>query len=70
MGAIVMDHAVIKTGSIIAAGAIVLQNTVVEPGSIYAGNPAKFLKKVSPENIELISRTASNYIKYMEWFRE
>ena len=70
MGAIVMDHAVVKTGSIIAAGAIVLQNTVVEPGSIYAGNPAKFLKKVSPEQTELISRTANNYIKYMEWFKE
>jgi carbonic anhydrase/acetyltransferase-like protein (isoleucine patch superfamily) len=47
-----------------------LQNTIVEPGSIYAGNPAKFLKKVSPENIELISRTANNYIKYMEWFKD
>jgi carbonic anhydrase/acetyltransferase-like protein (isoleucine patch superfamily) len=55
---------------IVAAGAVVLQNTVIEPGSIYAGNPAKFLKKVSPEQVELISRTANNYIKYMEWFKE
>jgi gamma-carbonic anhydrase len=70
MGAIVMDHAIVKTGSIVAAGAIVLQNTVIEAGSIYAGNPAKFIKKVSPEQMEIITRTARNYIYYMEWFRE
>lgn len=70
MGAIVMDHAVIKSGSIIAAGAVVLQHTVVEAGSIYAGNPAKFIKKVNPEQEQMISRTAGNYIFYKEWFKE
>lgn len=68
MGAIVMDGAIVKTGSIIAAGAIVLQNTVVEEGSIYAGNPAKFLKKVSPEQAEVFMRTANNYVMYAGWF--
>jgi carbonic anhydrase/acetyltransferase-like protein (isoleucine patch superfamily) len=43
---------------------------VVEAGSIYAGNPAKFIKKVSPQQKELISRTANNYIFYKEWFKE
>src|SRR6187431_697753 len=37
MGAIVMDHAVIESGSIIAAGSVVLENTHVESGCIYAG---------------------------------
>ncbi|GAB4054805.1 gamma carbonic anhydrase family protein [Spirosoma litoris] len=70
MGAIVMDGAVIGTGSIVAAGAIVTQNTVVPPGSIYAGNPAKFLKAVSPEQAEVFARTANNYVMYAEWFKE
>jgi len=70
MGAIVMDGAVVKTGSIIAAGAIVLQNTVVEAGSIYAGNPAIFLKKVSPEQAEVFMRTANNYVMYADWYKE
>ncbi|GAB4000991.1 gamma carbonic anhydrase family protein [Spirosoma daeguense] len=69
MGAIVMDGAVIGSGSIIAAGAIVTQNTIVPPGSIYAGNPAKFLKAVSPEQAEIFSRTANNYVMYAEWFK-
>jgi carbonic anhydrase/acetyltransferase-like protein (isoleucine patch superfamily) len=70
MGAIVMDGATVQKGAIIAAGAIVLQHTVVEAGSIYAGNPAKFIKKVSPEQKELFLRTANNYVMYKEWFKK
>ena len=69
MGAIVMDGAVIGAGSIIAAGAIVTQHTVVPPGSIYAGNPARFLKAVSPEQAGIFARTANNYVMYAEWFK-
>jgi gamma-carbonic anhydrase len=68
MGAVVMDGAVVQTGSIVAAGAIVLQNTIVEAGSIYGGNPARFLKKVSPEQAEVFMRTANNYVLYASWF--
>lgn len=70
MGSIVMDGAVIGEGSIVAAGAIVTQNTKVPPGTIYAGNPAKYLKDVSPELNAAIDRTANNYIIYSGWFRE
>ena len=68
MGAIIMDGAVVGTGSIIAAGAIVTQNTVVPPGTIYAGNPAKFLKNVSPQQAEVFMRTADNYVMYAGWY--
>ncbi|MFD2932419.1 gamma carbonic anhydrase family protein [Spirosoma flavum] len=70
MGAIVMDGVVVGSGSIIAAGAIVTQHTIVPPGSIYAGNPARFLKAVSPEQAEIFSRTANNYVMYADWFKE
>jgi len=70
MGAIIMDGAVIGTGSIIAAGAIVTQNMIVPPNSIYAGNPAKFLKAVTPELEEVFMRTANNYVMYAEWFKD
>ena len=69
MGAIVMDHAVIETGSIVAAGAVVLTNTIVESGYVYAGKPAKKIKKVGPELVEVFERTSNNYIKYAEWFK-
>jgi len=70
MGAIVMDHAVIKQGAIIAAGAVVLENTLVEENTIYAGVPAKKVKQVDTNNVAMMERIAGNYIKYASWFQE
>jgi gamma-carbonic anhydrase len=68
MGAIVMDGAVIGSDSIIAAGAIVTQNMVIPPRSIYAGNPAKFLKEITPELEAVFMRTANNYVMYASMY--
>ena len=68
IGAIVLDDAVIGTGSVIAAGAIILPKTKVEPGSVYAGVPAKKVKEIGGEMKEVIVRTAKNYPMYAEWF--
>lgn len=71
MGAIVLDHAVIGEGAIIAAGAVVLSGTIVEPGCIYAGVPAKFVKKVDPnQSKEMNQKIANNYLMYAGWFKE
>ena len=70
MGAIVMDGAVIGKNAIIGAGAIVTQNTKVPPGTVWAGNPAKYIKDVSPELGEVFLRTANNYVLYAGWFKE
>lgn len=70
MGAIVMDHAVVKSGAIIAAGAVVLENTVVEPGAIYAGVPAKKVKIAEGDTKAMIERISNNYVKYAGWFKE
>lgn len=71
MGAVVLDHAVIGEGAIVAAGAVVLSGTQVEPGSIYAGVPAKFVKKVDPEQAkEMNQKIARNYLMYSGWFKE
>lgn len=68
IGAIVMDHAVVKSGSIIAAGAVILSHTVVESGSIYAGIPAKKVKQVDEKLKDIFERTAINYLKYAKWY--
>lgn len=71
MGSVVLDHAVIGEGAIIAAGSVVLSGTQVEPGSIYAGVPAKFVKKVDPEQAkEINQKIAKNYLMYSGWFKE
>lgn len=70
MGAIIMDHAVVESGSIIAAGAVVLENTLVEANSIYAGVPARKVKSVDDKRENVFERTAKNYIMYADWYRE
>ncbi|MDR2773763.1 MAG: gamma carbonic anhydrase family protein [Tannerella sp.] len=70
MGAVVLDHAVVGEGAIIAAGSVVLSDTHVEPGCIYAGVPAKFVKKVDPEQSkEINQRIAHNYHMYASWYK-
>ncbi len=71
MGAVVLDHAVVGEGAIIAAGSVVLTGTKVEPGSIYAGVPARFVKKVDPEQSKgMNQKIANNYLMYAGWYKE
>lgn len=63
MGAIVLNGAVIGKGSMIAAGALVPQNTVVPDGALYMGNPAKFRRMLTEEELTANLKNAANYIK-------
>jgi carbonic anhydrase/acetyltransferase-like protein (isoleucine patch superfamily) len=68
MGAIVMDHAVVEEFTIIAAGAIVLENTICESGFLYAGVPAKKIKPLTQEQMEMLKKLPDNYVMYAGWF--
>jgi carbonic anhydrase/acetyltransferase-like protein (isoleucine patch superfamily) len=68
MGAIVMDHAVINEYCIIAAGSIILENTVCESGFLYAGIPAKKIKPLTEQQIEMLVNLPENYKLYSSWF--
>ena len=70
MSAIVLDHAVVQKGCIVAAGAIVLEGMVLEPGFLYAGIPARKIKQVSESQRETIRRTSTNYPVYASWYGE
>ena len=69
MGATVLDYAVVGEGAVVAAGSVVLSHTQVEPYSVYAGVPARFVKKVDPEQSrELNQKIAANYGMYASWY--
>lgn len=71
MGSTLLDHVVVGEGAIVAAGSLVLSKTVIEPGSIWGGVPAKFIKKVDPEQAkELNQKIAHNYLMYSKWYEE
>lgn len=69
MGATVLDDAVVGKGAIVAAGSVVLANTQIGEYELWAGVPAKFIKKVAPEQSrEMNERIAHNYKMYASWF--
>lgn len=71
MGAIVMDHAHIKSNCLIAAGAVVLENSILESGFVYAGVPARKVKALTKETFQHnIERISNNYVMYASWFKE
>lgn len=70
MGAIVMDRAHVQSWVIVAAGAVVLEGTVCESGFLYAGVPAKKIKRLTSEQMELLENLPHNYVRYSSWFSD
>jgi carbonic anhydrase/acetyltransferase-like protein (isoleucine patch superfamily) len=71
MGAVVMDDAEVGEGAIVAAGAVVLSRTKIGPGELWGGAPAKFIKKVDPEQSrEMNQKIAHNYMMYSKWYEK
>ncbi len=61
MAATVMDGAVVESGAMVAAGALVTPGKRVKAGELWAGNPAKFLRPLRPEEIAHFATSAANY---------
>jgi carbonic anhydrase/acetyltransferase-like protein (isoleucine patch superfamily) len=61
MGAIVFDRVVVEEKAIIGAGAVVLEGTVIPSGELWAGSPAKFVRKLTPEEQDSIRQSADNW---------
>lgn len=49
MRATLMDEAVVETGAMVAAGALVTPGRRIPAGELWAGTPARFVRKVRPE---------------------
>lgn len=70
MGAIVLDDTVIESNVIVAAGAVVTSNQVLKSGFMYAGTPAKVIKELEPEKIQIyIQGTSAAYIEYAKLYK-
>lgn len=66
MGATLLDGVHVEANAMVAAGALVKQNTRIPTGEIWAGNPAKFLRRLSHEEIAFFAKSAANYAELAE----
>lgn len=64
MGAVVLDRSVISEGSIVAAGAVVRMDTVVPPRTLVAGVPARVVRPLTDDDLELIDSHWRYYVGY------
>ena len=61
MGATVMDGAVVESQAMVAAGALVTPGKRVKRGELWAGSPAKFLRRLSDEDLAFFPVSAASY---------
>ncbi|MBI4562990.1 MAG: gamma carbonic anhydrase family protein [Candidatus Rokubacteria bacterium] len=63
IGAIVLDGALLEEECLVAAGSLVAPGTKAPRGSVLMGAPARVRRQVTAEDLELIRRSARNYLQ-------
>jgi carbonic anhydrase/acetyltransferase-like protein (isoleucine patch superfamily) len=69
MGALVLDGALIRSGVLLAAGALVAPGKVLDGGWLWAGQPARAVRELRPEERERIAQSAVHYAALKERHR-
>ena len=70
MNATVLNGAHISKNSIVGAGAVVSEGKEFPEGSLILGVPAKVVKQITPEQVQLIQNNADNYVKLSKQYKE
>lgn len=68
MGSIVMDGVKIGEHCLIGAGSLVTEGTQIPPRSLVVGRPAKVKRPLTDEEVELLEKSADNYLLYKTWY--
>ena len=62
LGAIVMDGCVIESDAMLAAGAMLTPGKRIPAGQLWAGRPAKYVRDLSPEELEGMGAGVAHYV--------
>lgn len=63
MGAIILDQAKMKAGSMLAAGAVLTPRKTVPSGQLWGGNPARYMRDMTDEEKAFLPKSADNYVR-------
>lgn len=70
MGSIVMDQAVIGEYSLVGAGSLVTEGSEFPARSLIVGRPAKVKRALTDEEVQLLEKSADNYLLYKSWYED
>ena len=68
IGSIVLNHATIASHSILGANSFVGEGKVIPEGVLALGSPARVLRDLRPEEIEMIDASAAHYVQNSQRF--
>lgn len=69
IGAVVLNGACIGKHCLVGAGSLVTEGKVFPDGSMILGSPAKVVRQLTPAQIEMLERSAQNYVRNARRFR-
>ena len=70
MGSIVMDGVKVGEHCLIGAGSLLTEGTQIPPRSLVVGRPAKVKRPLTDEEVELLEKSADNYLLYKTWYED
>lgn len=70
MKACIMDGAVVERGAFVAAGSLVTPGKRIPAGELWAGQPARFVRKLSEKDLAMMAYTQPNYVKLSRQYKE
>ena len=70
MGATLLDGVRVGSYSFVAAGALVREGFQIPEGKLVAGVPATVKRALTGGEREFIGRSADNYVKYVQLYRQ
>jgi len=68
IGAVVLNAASVKTGSIVAAGSVVTENLQIGPHHLVAGAPAKLKKTLGQDANHIIEKPLNDYLGFSKQY--
>lgn len=69
MGSVIMDEAVVEGGAMVAAGALITPRKRVASGQLWAGNPARPVRDLRPDERDLFPYLRDHYVALADCYR-
>lgn len=70
MGSIIMDGVKVGEHCLIGAGTLLTEGTEIPPRSLVVGRPGKVKRALTDEEVDLLEKSADNYLLYKTWYED
>jgi carbonic anhydrase/acetyltransferase-like protein (isoleucine patch superfamily) len=69
MGSTVMDDCLIERGAMLGAGSLLSPGKTIKTGQLWLGRPARYVRDLTPQDIESNRLSVAHYVKLAEEYR-